>query len=296
MRILHFSDPHFFLNIKDIPLSKWFGKRAIGAFNLFRGRGKRFNEAHYKIEALRRFKESQNIDLTLCTGDVSALGLDFELRDASKTLSKLVKSPENFIIIPGNHDLYCFDTIKSNHFQKFFSQYMKSDIPQYCVDDIYPIVRLFDNSFAVIALNSAKPNPLPWRSDGYIPDTQIEALKDILKDSRVKDRWIFVMTHYASRRADGTPDTPHHGLKNANEFLEACRPIRKGAILNGHIHKTYRINLAKEGLDIDEFCAGSVTMDKREGFWLFEIEKEQMKAYQGGYDSNKGEFYLINSQ
>ncbi len=294
MRILHFSDPHFALTLQEMPWHKWLGKRGVGALNLLRGRGKRFDDTHHKIKALERFKKDQNIDLTLCTGDVSSLGLDFELENASRLLEELAKPIERFIIIPGNHDIYSKDVIRGDHFYKFFGKYMQSDLSQYCIDKPYPIVRLFDN-VAIIALNSAKPNPLPWRSDGHIPPIQLKALKEILQDPILKNRWIFVMTHYAPRRENGTPDTPHHGLKNANKLLEACRPIKKGAILHGHIHHTYRLSLAKEGLDIDEFCAGSVTMKGYEGFWLFEIEKEQMRAIKGGYDHKTREYYLLNS-
>ena len=291
MRILHCSDPHFDLSLRTIPLRKWFGKRAIGALNLLGGRGRYFDDADEKIEDLVRFKEAHQVDLVLCTGDYTALGLQAELESAAELIAPLAQPPERFITLPGNHDIYAKDVIHSDAFWQYFGRYMHTDWPQYTVDGIWPFVRLFDDYLAVIGVNSAKPNPLPWRSDGHIPPEQLEALGRILADPRLKNRWVLVLTHYAARLADGSPDTPRHGLRNADEFLEVCRVIRRGAILNGHIHRCYRTDLSSEGLSIDLFCAGSVSMEGRECFWLFDIDRDSMTVRRGVYD--RGEYRLL---
>jgi 3',5'-cyclic AMP phosphodiesterase CpdA len=286
VRILHFSDPHFDLSLRTIPLRKWFGKRAVGALNLLGGRGRYFDEADEKIAALTRFKETHGVDLVICTGDYTALGLTAELESAAELIAPLAQPPERYITVPGNHDVYCFDVLWGDHFREYFGPYMHSDWPQYTVDDGWPFVRLFDEAnLAVIGINSAKPNPLPWRSDGHIPSRQLEALERILDDHRLRERWIFVITHYAARLPDGRPDTPHHGLSNADEFLRVCRRIDRGAILNGHVHRCYVTPLTSEGLKIDQYCAGSVSMEGREGFWLFDLTPESMTVHRGVYDA-----------
>jgi 3',5'-cyclic AMP phosphodiesterase CpdA len=294
MRILHFSDPHFDLSLRTIPLRKWFGKRAVGALNLLGGRGRYFDEADEKIRALTRFKASQSVDLLLCTGDYTALGLKAELENAAELIAPLARPPERYITVPGNHDVYSTDVILGDHFREYFGRYMHTDWPEYAVDDGWPFIRLFDEAdLAVIGINSAKPNPLPWRSDGHIPPVQLEALERILDDPRLSDRWIFVITHYAARLADGRPDRPNHGLRNADEFLRVCRKISRGAILNGHIHRCYVTPLADEGLQIDQYCAGSVSMEGREGFWLFDLTPETMRVRRGVYDPAEAAYRLV---
>ena len=296
MRILHCSDPHFDLSLRTMPLRKWFGKRAVGALNLLGGRGRYFDEADEKILKLARFKEEQGVDLVLCTGDFTALGLKAEIEEAAELIAPLAQPPERFIALPGNHDIYAHDVIHSDAFNEFFGRYMQSDWPQYAVDGPWPFVRIFGDDLAVVGVNSAKPNPLPWRSDGHIPLRQLEALDRILQDSRLQNRWIFVMTHYAARRADGSPDTPHHGLKNADEFLRICRRIKKGAILNGHIHHCYRTDLRSEGLSIDLYCAGSVSMEGRECFWLFDVDRDGMSVRKGIYDPKIGAYRTLSCE
>jgi 3',5'-cyclic AMP phosphodiesterase CpdA len=283
MRILHFSDPHFDLSLRTLPFRKWFGKRAIGALNLLAGRGRFFDEAEEKITALNNFKNENEIDLVVCTGDYTALGLDAELRNAAELIAPLTDAPQGFITVPGNHDIYAIDVIKNHYFFDNFGAAMHTDLPEYCTDGIWPFVRLIGDDIAVIAVNSAKPNPVPWRSDGRIPDVQLEALNRILDDVRLSGRFLFVMTHYASRLENGQPDSGLHGLQNADDFLAICKKIFTGVLLCGHIHRCYRTQL--DGLAVDLYCAGSVTKEHREGFWLFDIENGVCKVSQGFFDA-----------
>jgi 3',5'-cyclic AMP phosphodiesterase CpdA len=291
IRVLHCSDPHFDLSLHTIPWRKWFGKRAIGALNLLGGRGRYFDDAEEKITALKRFKERYEVDLVLCTGDYTALGLTAEIENAAELIAPLAQPSDRFITLPGNHDIYARDVIHSEAFHSYFGRYMHTDWPQYTVDGMWPFVRLFGDDLAVIGINSAKPNPLPWRSDGHIPPEQLEALKLLLSDHRLGERHIFIMTHYAARLENGMPDKKNHGLGNADELLRICRGIRKGAIVNGHVHRCYTVSLKHEGLGIDLYCAGSVSMEGKEGFWLFDVDPGGMKARRGVYDGK--EFRLL---
>jgi hypothetical protein len=152
----------------------------------------------------------------------------------------------------------------------------------YRVDEYWPIVRLVGDSVAVVAVNSARPNPQPWRSSGLIPQDQIAALRRILRDPQVRSRFVFIITHYAPRLADGRPDTPLHGLVNADDFLQACADVPNGAILHGHVHRCFSLRVPGIGPAI--FGAGSTTHDLREGLWLFDVSDVGIRAVRGRWD------------
>jgi len=291
LRILHFSDPHFNVDLSKVPLKKWFGKRAIGGLNLLRGRYKKFERAKEKIKALEKFKEQNCIGLTICTGDYVALGLEMEIKKAYKIIRPLTKPEDRFITLPGNHDIYLKDSLKKGSFFKYFGKFMRSDLPEFKVDKFFPFVRIFEE-FVIIGINSVRPNPLPWSSNGYIPKEQLKAFEKILNDSRLKDKFIFVITHYAPRAPGGKKDKKNHALLNAEEFLNSCKLIEKGAILTGHIHKTFKVDLQKEGLKVPLFCAGSVTMKGREGFWVFDLEDDKLEVKKGFW--KEGRFLTLD--
>lgn len=263
---------------------KWFSKRAIGAMNLLRGRAKYFDEAEEKVKALIRFKEENSIDLVINTGDYTALGLEQELILAKNLVSPLMHPPQHYITVPGNHDIYVHESSSHYRFSEQFCSVLQNDLPEYCRGGHWPLIRLIGNDVAVIALNSSRPNPWPWRSNGLIPQEQLDAFKDVLQDKRIKDRYLFVVTHYAPRLKNGNKDTKLHGLINADDFLEICSSVRSGSILCGHVHKTYSVSIA--GLHSNIYCAGSATMEGHEGFWVYELKSGELQAKRVYWDND----------
>jgi 3',5'-cyclic AMP phosphodiesterase CpdA len=276
VRILHFSDIHVGALVRHMKRKKWLIKRAVGAINLLRGRASYFDEVEEKMAAMVRFKEENDIDIVINTGDYSALGLEHELALARELVDPMMHPPQNYLTVPGNHDIYVHEGNSHYRFAEQFCSVLQNDLPEYCRGGHYPLIRLIGEDIAVIALNSAKPNPYPWRSDGHIPTRQLEAFEEMLQDERVKGRFLFIMTHYAPRLANGEPDKRLHGLHNADDFLRICSPITRGAILFGHIHRTYRVDIPE--VQIPLYCAGSATMEGYEGAWVYEVDQNGMEA------------------
>jgi len=282
MRVLHFSDIHVGVPLRRMPLSDWLGKRAIGAANLLTGRYHHFVSARGKLKALDRFKREQAIDLVLFTGDYTALGLDRELAEARAVVEPLMDAPLGFVNVPGNHDLYVPDVIRHRRFERHFGDTLESDLPELCAEGPWPLVRLAGDGVAVVAVNSARPNPQPWRSSGVIPAEQLSALGNALRDPRVRGRFVFVITHYAPRLADGGPDRKLHGMINADDFLKVCSEIPRGVILCGHIHRRYTVKI--DGVAPAIFCAGSATMARRESVWVFDVDEGKARATPGRWN------------
>jgi len=288
LRILHFSDIHVNIQIRHMHWKKWFSKRAVGAINLLRGRASYFDETEEKMAAMVRFKEENDIDIVINTGDYTALGLENELELAKKFVEPMMDPLQHYITVPGNHDIYVHEGNSHYRFSEQFCGVLQNDMPEYCRGGHWPLIRLLGESVAVVALNSSRPNPWPWRSNGEIPQEQLEALGELLADDRLKGRFLFVITHYAPRLANGEDDRKLHGLINADAFLETCKGIETGVILFGHIHKTYRVALP--GLKSELFCAGSATMEGHEGCWVYEVEDRKMQAKQVAW--NGSEYYF----
>jgi len=287
MRVLHLSDVHVTIPLRQLPWREMFNKRFIGAANLALRRGRHFALARRKLEALATFCAEQQVDLVIATGDYTALGTDPELAAARSAIECLTRQPRGFVTVPGNHDIYLHDVVRERRFERHFGDLLASDLPERCVDGPWPLVRLYDDGLAVIAVNSARPNPAPWRSSGAIPQAQLDALSALCREPQFQERFVFVITHYAPRRPDATHDTRAHGLDNADAFLAACSGLKRGAILHGHIH--WRFQLALPELPLRIFGAGSTTCDGREGLWLFDVDGSRSRAQAGRWVSDRYE-------
>ena len=207
-RVLHVSDVHLEDGFEGVPFKAFLNKRLVGYANLAFRRRKAFAEAPRKIEALASFAEEQRVDLIVCTGDYTALGTEPELRYARRVIEPLLHRPLGFFTVPGNHDLYLRDTVEAGWWDECFGGLMKNELPEHVVDGVWPQVWFPAEGLALVGINSARANPKPTHSSGRIPDQEVEALIRVLDDSRLRDRFVIIATHYAPRLANGKPDRP----------------------------------------------------------------------------------------
>lgn len=266
-------------------LSDFVSKHMVGFLNLALRRRRYFVENAVKLEALQALKESENIDLVICTGDYTALGGLGEMRLARQMIEPLTKAPLGFVTLPGNHDVYTLKSAFEHRFEQFFGEFLHSDLPQYQVPgEHFPLVRLIGEDLAVIAINSAVPHWEAWRSDGYVSERQLECLKKMLSDATITPRYVIFAIHYGLFRQDGTPDHRHHGLKNADALLAVCRRFTPSMLIHGHLHHRFFLPSSHGGIPI--FCAGSATHAGREGLWIYEITAGKCRAWPGSWTSD----------
>ncbi|MEM9730807.1 MAG: metallophosphoesterase [Myxococcota bacterium] len=285
-RVLHVSDLHLEDGFAGVPVSRFLNKRLIGLANLRLVRRRLFEDAAMKVGAVADFGRELGVDLVLCTGDYTALGTEAELAYARRVVQPLTEFPEGFFTVPGNHDLYLSDSANEGWFDRHFGEFLKTDLPEYAVDGPWPQVSLALDGMAIVGVNSARPNESPTSSNGRIPDAQIDALEQVLADPRLRDRFVFVATHYAPRLANGEPDRPHHGLENADELLAACGGADRGVIVHGHVHWRYHVVVPESALPL--CCAGSTTHAGREGLWVYDVgEDGTAKATPGRWDQTR---------
>lgn len=288
IRVLHFSDVHVEDGFAGVSPASFFNKRAVAYVNLVLNRRPHFRRAREKLASLAEFMVEQSIDVSLCTGDYTALGTHPELQAARAAIEPLTKAPMGFVTVPGNHDLYLPDTVEDSRFDKYFGSLLKTDLPAVSVDGLWPQVRLFGDHLAIVAINSARPNPEIYLSSGRIPDEQLEVLGELVDHPRLKGRFLMVATHYAPRLSNGLPDRPTHGLENADELFDVLRTVHRGAIVHGHIHRRYHVRVSDVSMAL--CSAGSTTQDGREGIWVYEIGEHEARGIPGTWD---GERYVL---
>lgn len=273
MRILHFSDVHVDTPLSAVPARDWLGKRLVGGLNHILRRRARFARSREKLAALAAFAEAESVDHAICTGDYTMLGTDVELDAALEAVGPLTGRPAGFSTIAGNHDVYVPDTVAEGRFEKRFAKWLGDDLPEVTADSGGLRVQLVGagGEVAIVAVTSTRPNPIPWRSSGRVPEAQLAALGRVLSHPAVAERFALVITHYAPRLWNGRPDSALHGLENANALLAVLGSRPRTALLFGHVHRRYAVHVP----DVSPMLigAGSATDEGREGAWLLELER-----------------------
>jgi 3',5'-cyclic AMP phosphodiesterase CpdA len=276
MRILHLSDVHMQI---DYHRAKWgpLGWRRWAALVEMLGmrRSARYERAQETLRVLAREPARLGVDHTVLSGDLTAMGLDDEFVMARQALGSLAEDERIFSVIPGNHDVYAYDSWDEQRFQKHFGHLLKSDWPEYCREGPYPYVRTLGDQALVVGLTSARVPLSPGIAAGWMGRAQLDGLARLLADPRVGDRMVFVAVHHAPANPRGRPDIPTHALYGARELLELL-PGERFAVLYGHIHHRYWHK--SDGKKPHLFCAGSSTEKGDEGYWLYEVRNRRLAS------------------
>lgn len=285
MRVLHFSDIHLPAGLRGAPARSFVGKRSVGWLNLQLRRRSVFRGGVAKVAALGSLCAEQEVDLVIMSGDYTTLGTEVELAAARAAVDPLIDQVLTYVTVPGNHDLYLPDAVHDGRFGRHFGDLLRSDLPNRCTDGHWPLVRLVGDDVAVVVVNSSRPNPQVLKSSGRVPAEQLASLMQILDEPPIRTRFVFIVTHYAPCLADGRADRPHHGLENAHELLAAVAEVERGALLCGHIHYGYRVEVPEVKIPI--YCGGSATYRNREHVWLFDIGPDEARAAPGSWSGAK---------
>jgi len=230
VRIAHFTDVHWFC---PPPWRRMSGKRLLGTFNLYAlGRRHHFNA---EVQAaLVTFALSLEPDLVIISGDLTAQALPEEFKLALNTLDPLLQRVPS-MVLPGNHDVYTRGSAIERRFEHTFGPWTHREPSG--------LARLDMGNLSILGLDPCRPH---WSASGRVPQEQLQALADTLGDATERGRTFLLALHYPILDRRGKLyNSLEHGLRNAADLVEVLRraPIRPVAIVHGHKHHGYRVNL-----------------------------------------------------
>ena len=265
MRILHFSDVHLPFPPGALRSPSMFHpKRLLAWLNFMMRRSAKYARAEQKLNGLCDFLRREPVDYVLYTGDTLNLGLEREYMTAAPRLAEALQLARcGALAVPGNHDYYTPGSI--DYYQRYMGgTWPGSDLPAAVTQTGFPLVRFMGETAAAIALNSSVPHWAFWDSSGALDPGELEALRLLLADEQLAGRQhIFLMTHYPFLDSDRL-----HGLRHVEPLWDILKGHPQIVLLHGHNHKLY--SKMVPGLNLPVYCAGSLSKEGAESFWLFE--------------------------
>jgi len=223
--LCHVSDFHLPLPA-SFPVYKLLSKRMLGYLNLKVFRGWHHHRASFMtlLAEMRR----TNPDATVLTGDVANLSLAVEFNSVRALLDDAGFTPDNLLIVPGNHDRYTPGAARRKDFDAAMHPWI-GDGP-----DVFPLLRPL-GPIALIGLDSAVWRG-PHRSAGRLHRAQLSRLEDLLHN-RLDGRRPVVAIHHPPFRLTDSPLKQYlSGLDNYPRLLEILAGHR-AVVLHGHIHR-----------------------------------------------------------
>lgn len=231
MRIGHISDLHILALDKPRPL-QFLNKRLVGGLNLLLNRSSA-HSASVVQQALTHL-DSLNVDHIVISGDLTNLALNSEFAAARAIIDTIPNAEQRVSVVPGNHDYYTPGAARHRRFESHFQEFLKSDLPDYQLDQGYPYCHL-RGDVAIIGLNSGIATPWLFAT-GRVDEEELEATSRLLEDPEVQRRFKLVVVHHPL-----LPDE-HHSIQfnrrllNSEAVLDVVRRGDVDLVLHGHNH------------------------------------------------------------
>ena len=219
---IHITDLHFWQIVTN-PL-QLLNKRILGNLNLILRRRKyvRTERAHSFLSLL----DTMTPDAVLIGGDLTTTSTEAEYEQAARFVDHIAETGTSVYLIPGNHDVYTFESRRRRRFEKFFGACLP--VPE------KPVLSLLPGGVPLLRIPTTRPNIVSSR--GGISRQQIAQSMTLLKD--IGEGLVLVLAHYPL--LNHTPayrSGVARRLANATALREALGASAKPLLyLAGHMH------------------------------------------------------------
>jgi 3',5'-cyclic AMP phosphodiesterase CpdA len=286
-RLAHLSDPHI-RDFSDLQLRDLLGKRAVGGLNLILFRRRKHRPE--LLQAMQADLRTRTVDHLAITGDLSNLSLESEWRAAVRWIEGLGWGPERITVIPGNHDTYVEQAVRSGGFERLFAPYQRADVRDVrSVDQTYPFVRL-RGEVALVGVNTCVPTGdlAAW---GQIGEAQLGRIERLLTAPELAGKTRVLLIHH--------PPVAHRPPENRNLRDRArlgALLARTGCelVLHGHDHRDEFAQLDGPAGAIPVFGVGSASYsgspERRSRYNVYEIEGRTITAVTFAHDPATGRY------
>lgn len=260
MKLAHYSDLH----ITHFPLSgKPALKRlaAVASYTLA-GRGKHFQESDQRIARLLEDVDSQGVDHSLCTGDLTGVSTEAEFARVAELFGPRLQQTTRLTVIPGNHDRYVRGA--AGLFEQHFGAVSEGGR--------FPFLKHVTSEVSIVAIDVARPTSL-IDSSGLCGPKQRDALLGILTDASLKSRFVVLAMHYGLLRSEGQRDARHHGLRDDLEVTALIDrdDVSLDLVLHGHMHRPFVVKTKRRTI-INAGSATDLHVRQGCGYHVYDID------------------------
>lgn len=220
--LLHVADLHFW-KVTFNPL-RLLNKRVLGNLNVWMRRRHEF--AMERAAACVDWLAAQGTRQLLLTGDFTSTALDEEFERAREFVVAVRQRGFTVYMVPGNHDVYTFESVRKDRFRRYFGDYIPAQG--------YPARYTLPGGTPLLLVPTACPNLLSTR--GRIRDVEVQRTADLLRECGPA---VIVAGHYpVLNKTPGYELTRSRRLRNAEALRSVLgRSEKRILYVAGHVHR-----------------------------------------------------------
>ncbi len=209
-------------------------------------------------QLLAALRESQ-VDHLVVTGDLTASGETSEFERVADLLRPWAEKGK-LTAVPGNHDLWTEHAAERARFLRAIGpdgRGMKRPASP------YPLAVPLSPEVVLVALDSARWGEDPWRTPGRLGPQQLQATRDLVRQHAKEGRAVLLALHHhlvlPPERIPSDALVARMPLADADKVVRLVAEMPVAAVLHGHRHCAFRLELPAPSGTTPVLCAGSAT-------------------------------------
>jgi predicted MPP superfamily phosphohydrolase len=231
------------------------------------------------LEALREVQ----VDHVVVTGDVTLSGEAREFERAAELLQPFAEE-RKLTVVPGNHDLWSDEAVETARFLRALGpdgRGMRKAAPS------YPHVVLLGEEAVLIALDSARYGEDPLTTPGRLGSEQLRSARALAREHSKAGRAVLLaFHHHVVLPPDRVPSdalVARMPLSDADQIVRLVAEVPVAAVLHGHRHTAFRVDLPGAAGPTPVLCAGSASRVsdepvRRARAYVYEIDRSGVRS------------------
>jgi 3',5'-cyclic AMP phosphodiesterase CpdA len=182
-------------------------------------------------------------------------------------------------VVPGNHDVWTSDAHASGRFLRAIGPDGRGMRKPTAV---YPLPVVLSPGVVLIALDSARHGEKPFETPGRLGQAQLQATRELVRAHAKEGRAVLLALHHhlvlPMERVPSDAFVARMPLADADQVVRLVAELPVAAVLHGHRHCAFRVDLPGAAGPTPVLCAGSASRAadepvRRARAYLYEVDK-----------------------
>jgi len=225
------------------------------------------------------------VDHLVVTGDVTLSSEASEFERAAALLRPWAEQGK-LTVVPGNHDVWTSEAVRTSRFLRLVGpdgRGMRKPAPA------YPRGVVPSPEVALVALDSSRFGDEPRETPGRLGAAQLQACRELVREHAKEGRAVvLVLHHHLVLPPDRIPSdaaVARMPLSDADRLVRMVADLRIAAVLHGHRHCAFRVDLPGAAGPTPVLCAGSATRVadepvRRARAYVYEMDRGGLRGVQ----------------
>ena len=217
------------------------------------------------------------------TGDLTFSAEPREFERAADLLRPFAEAGK-LTVVPGNHDVWTEESVETARFLRAIGpdgKGMRRAAPS------YPHVVPLGEDAVLIALDSARYGEDPFETPGRLGPEQLRAARELAREHSKQGRAVLLAFHHhvvlPPERMPSDPAVARMPLFDADKIVRLVAEQPIAAVLHGHRHTAFRVELPGVQGTTPVLCAGSASRVadepvRRARAFVYEVDRTGVRS------------------